>query len=77
MHVVYLHMLITLALWSPRRFVPPSEPPDVDLPHVSVLIAAHNEATIIRARVENFWRSTIRGKSSTWSSRRMPAAMRL
>ena len=51
-YLIYPAILVTLGrLW--RAPLAPSAVPDADLPHVSVLIAAHNEAANIRARIEN------------------------
>lgn len=50
----FLYPLVLTALASrSRALIPPDQPRDVDLPLVSVLIAAHNEETVIRSRIEN------------------------
>lgn len=51
-YVIYPVLLIVLAAMR-RTVVPPEAASDADLPHVSILIVAHNEEAVIRERVEN------------------------
>ena len=51
-YLVYPAILMTLGRFR-RAPQAPSAVPDADLPNVSILIAAHNEAANIRARIEN------------------------
>jgi len=51
-YVLYPLVLMALASRS-KAHIAPDQLRDVDLPFVSVLIAAHNEETVIRSRIEN------------------------
>jgi cellulose synthase/poly-beta-1,6-N-acetylglucosamine synthase-like glycosyltransferase len=54
--VVYAYAIYPAMLWVFARFGSHAEPaqlPDEDLPSVSLLVAAHNEAAVIRQRIEN------------------------
>jgi cellulose synthase/poly-beta-1,6-N-acetylglucosamine synthase-like glycosyltransferase len=55
--IVYAYAIYPAVLWIlARQFGSHAEPaptPDADLPFVSLLIAAHNEAAVIQQRIEN------------------------
>jgi cellulose synthase/poly-beta-1,6-N-acetylglucosamine synthase-like glycosyltransferase len=55
--VAYSYVIYPIVLWLAARwrgsYSTPAAPPDQDLPFVSLLIAAHNEADVIQHRIEN------------------------
>ena len=72
-YVIYPVLLIVLG--SLRRETPvPEAVRDDELPLVSVLVVAHNEAGIIRERIENLLALDYPSENSSSRSRLMPAA---